>query len=98
MLFKYFTLLLLVACSSLHAQELNCKVKVLHEKIQNVDQQVFTSMERGITDFINTRKWTGDDYTTQERIECNMLFNITGRSDKDPDLYTISSEGEVETE
>lgn len=72
------------------AQELNCKVKVLHEKIQNVDVQVFTAMERGIAEFINTRKWTGDDYNATERIECNMLLNITAHSDKDPDLFTAT--------
>jgi hypothetical protein len=87
-LFRYLTLLLLLAGSAVQAQELNCKVKILHEKIQNVDPQLFTSMERSITDFLNTRKWTGDDYATQERIDCNMLINITSKSDKDPDLFT----------
>lgn len=82
--------LFLVLAVPAAAQELNCKVKVLHEKIQNVDPQVFTSLERSITDFLNTRKWTTDDYAATERIECNMLLNITARSDKDPDLYTAT--------
>jgi hypothetical protein len=89
-LLRYFTLVLLLAGFSAKAQELNCKVKVMHEKIQNVDPQVFTSMERAISDFINNRKWTGDDYTAQERIDCNMLINLTSRSDKDPDLWTAT--------
>ncbi len=80
--------LLLSACAQ--AQELNCKVKVLHEKIQNVDAQVFTAMERSITEFLNTRKWTGDDFNATERIDCNMLLNITAHSDKDPDLFTAT--------
>jgi hypothetical protein len=87
---SFLTLLLVFISIATHAQELNCKVKVLHEKIQNVDAQVFTSMERAITDFVNTRKWTGDDYMAQERIECNMLINLTARSDKDPDLWTAT--------
>ncbi len=72
------------------AQELNCTVKVLHEKITGVEPQVFTSMERNITDFLNTHKWTGDDFGATEKIDCNMLLNITARSDKDPDLYTAT--------
>jgi hypothetical protein len=82
--------LLLAGTIPAHAQELNCKVKVLHEKITGVDPQFFTGIERAITDFLNTRKWTSDDFGPQERIDCNMLLNITARSDKDPDLYTAT--------
>jgi hypothetical protein len=90
-LYRTLFLLLFVAVgSAAGAQELNCKVKILREKITGVDPQVFTGMERAITEFLNTRKWTTDDYTAQERIDCNMLLNITARSDKDPDLYTAT--------
>jgi hypothetical protein len=82
--------MLILAGTAAQAQELNCKVKVMHEKIQNVDPQVFRSMERSIADFINTRKWTGDDFNAQERIDCNMLINLTARSEKDPDLWTAT--------
>lgn len=83
-------ILLLAAGKSASAQELNCKVKILHEKIAGVDPQVFTGMERAVTEFINNRKWTTDDFGAQERIDCNMLLNITEHSDKDPDLYTAT--------
>ncbi len=90
-LYKFLVLALCVSiCGAARAQELNCKVKILHEKITGVDPSFFTGMERAITEFLNTRKWTNDDYGTQERIDCNMLLNITGRSDKDPDLYTAT--------
>ncbi|MBS1614795.1 MAG: DUF4835 family protein [Bacteroidetes bacterium] len=92
MFHKVGSVFLLLTCLAFHvaAQELNCKVKVLHEKITGVDAQVFTSMERSITEFLNTRKWTGDEFKTTERIDCNMLFNVTGHSDSDPDLYTAT--------
>ena len=73
-----------------HSQELNCKVKILHEKIQNVDPQLFTDMERTLSDFLNNRKWTTDDFAATERIDCNMLFNITDRAEKDPSLWTAT--------
>jgi len=80
--------LLFAVVPRVSAQELNCTVKVLHEKIQKVDQKVFTSLQAAITDFLNNRKWTGDDYKAQEKIGCNVLLNITGNSDSDPDLFT----------
>src|SRR4051794_5451795 len=83
-------ILLLAVGKTASAQELNCKVKILHEKIAGVDPQVFTGMERAVTEFINTRKWTSDDFGAQERIDCNMLLNITEHSDKDPDLYSAT--------
>lgn len=90
----YRTLLILgfviTICHTAGAQELNCKVKILHEKITGVDPSFWTGMERSITEFINTRKWTGDDYNASERIDCNMLLNITERSEKDPDLYSAT--------
>jgi hypothetical protein len=85
-----FLTLLLAVGKTASAQELNCKVKILHEKIAGVDPQVFTGMERAITEFINNRKWTSDDFGAQERVDCNMLLNITEHSDKDPDLYSAT--------
>jgi len=76
-------LFLLLLAISAGAQELNCKVKVLGDKIQNTEKSVFTAMERGITDFLNTRKWTSDEYAQDERIECTILINLTGKSGED---------------
>ncbi len=70
------------------AQELNARVKVMHEKILGVDPQVWTSMERSVSDFLNTRKWTADDFNNSERIDCNFLINVTARNEKDPDVFT----------
>lgn len=72
------------------AQELNCTVKVLHEKIQKVDAKVFTSLQAGITEFLNSRKWTSDEFKAQEKIGCNVLLNITSNSESDPDLFTAT--------
>ncbi len=72
------------------AQELNCKVKIGHDKIQNTDPQVFTAMERAITEFINNRKWTSDEWAPTERIDCSILLNLTGKDGTDQDLYTAT--------
>ena len=82
-------IVLLLCCGrSATAQELNCKVSIRHDKIQNVDQQVFIDMERAISSFINTRKWTSDEFNTTEKIECTIMFNLTGKIDGTPDGYS----------
>ena len=68
------------------AQELNCKVKIMSSAIQNVDKQVFTTMEKSISDFLNTRKWTTDEYGTNEKIDVNILINLQGKT-PDDDVY-----------
>lgn len=69
------------------AQELNCKVRVMREKIQNVDPQVFKTMEQSITTFLNTRKWTKDEFATTEKIDVNILLNLTGHNPEN-ETYT----------
>jgi len=89
---KYYSIviLLLAGCLSAEAQELNCKVKVMHEKILNTDPQVFTTMERAITEFMNNRKWTTDEFQPAEKIDCNILINLTGKIGGNDDSYTAT--------
>jgi len=69
------------------AQELNCKVTIQHMRIQNVDAQVFRTMERTIAEFLNNRKWTGDDWQAEERITLNVMMNLTEKTDPNDDVY-----------
>ena len=82
--------ILCTICGTATAQELNCKVRVLHEKIQGVDNEVFNTMERSITSFLNTRKWTTDEFGPNEKIDCNILLNLTGRMAGDNDGYNAT--------
>lgn len=85
------SILLLLASFTASAQEINCKVTVMYEKLisTGVDPQVFTSMEKAITDFVNMRRWTTDEYSSAERIDCNILINVTSNKiDGDPNIYS----------
>jgi hypothetical protein len=62
------------------AQELNCSVTILHDKITGVDPQVFSSMQKAITDFMNSYKWTNDAFGATEKIDCKILLNLTGNN------------------
>lgn len=80
MLKKLTNIIILLACAgTMQAQELNCIVKVMGDGIQGQgqDKEVFRSMESAITSFMNTRKWTDDQYSPEEKINCNILLNLT---------------------
>jgi hypothetical protein len=61
----------------LNAQELKCNVQVVSQKVQGTNKQVFETMQNAIFEFMNNRVWTNHVYGIDERIECNMMFNIT---------------------
>jgi len=75
------------------AQEFNAKVVVLHDKITGVDGQVFVNMQKALNELMNSHKWTRDDFATAEKIDCNILLNLTSNNlGGDVDAYgaTIS--------
>ncbi len=59
----------------LQAQELEAKVVINSQKIQGTNKEVFKTLETALTEFMNNRKWTNQQYGQQERIICS--FNIT---------------------
>ena len=81
--------LLLVNAQIGHAQELNCTVQVMSQQIQGTDKRVFETLQTAIFEFMNNRKWTDDKFLIQERIECNLLINITKRNSADDFEGTI---------
>ena len=60
------------------SQELNCRISVVNTSPnQNVDAQVFKSLENSLNEFVNNRKWTADQFKSKEKIDCNILINVT---------------------
>lgn len=73
---------ILLLCSlpvAVTAQEFNCTVKVMSDAIQGQgqDKEVFRSMQQAVTEFMNSRRWTDDQYAPNEKISCNILINVT---------------------
>ncbi|SDJ74941.1 protein of unknown function [Catalinimonas alkaloidigena] len=58
------------------AQELNCNVVIVDDAVQNVDRSIFPQMQTSIANFMNTRRWTGDSYSVEERINCNLVITL----------------------
>jgi len=44
---------------------------------QGVDNSVFNTLQTSIFEFMNNRKWTNDNFTNIEKIDCNILINLT---------------------
>jgi len=68
--------LMIIMNLDIQAQELNCRVQVLAPTVSNVEKRVLDALQTAIRDFMNDRKWTGDTYSFDERIECNILLTV----------------------
>lgn len=59
------------------AQELNCTVTINAVKVGTVsNRQVFKTLERSLTDFVNKTNFTGKEVATNEKINCSMFIDI----------------------
>jgi hypothetical protein len=71
-----FILFILISFYS-SAQELQAKVTVVANQVNTtVDKKIFQTLQTQLTNFLNNRKWTGDAFQPNERIECNFLLNL----------------------
>lgn len=78
---KLKALLVCLVCSfTLNAQEFLAKVTVDYSSVQGSNTQVFQTLEKSLSDFINTTKWTENRYKVHEKIEANFLIIITERN------------------
>ncbi len=61
-----------------HSQELLCEINLNAAGVQSVDPRVLTDMKRAIKDFMNQRRWTNDNFKTEERIKCTIALSLSG--------------------
>lgn len=84
----YLTLLF-SSITMLSAQELNCNVQIVTQQIQGTNKKIFQTLQNAIYEFVNNRSWTNNVYSYNERIECNMLINLTKQISSDEFKGTI---------
>ena len=65
------------------AQELEAKVVINRAQVSDTKGDVFESLEKKLTDFLNDQKWTDLKLKDKEKIQCN--FNITVNTYSDTD-------------
>lgn len=87
---KYFLLIILPLLPGImKAQELNCNIQISAQRIQGSNRQVFESMQRDLYEFMNNTVWTNHVFSYAERIDCNMLINLTDQLSADEFKGTI---------
>ena len=66
--------------TGLTSQELNCQVSVINSpqlQLSANDLEIIKDMETNIYEFMNTTRWTKDNFEIEERINCNILITLT---------------------
>ena len=71
-------LVLIFSCSQ--AQELNCTVTVNAQKLTNVNQSVFKTLETALNEFVNRTQWTSQTFKQNEKINCSMYITISSNN------------------
>lgn len=61
-----------------NAQELQARITVNASRVSSqVDKKIFQTLQNSLTNFLNNRKWTKDNFQTNEKIVCHFLINIS---------------------
>jgi hypothetical protein len=69
--------IVMFSAASICAQEIQARLSVMTNRIStNVDKKIFMTLQTGLTNFINNRKWSNDAFATNEKIQVNFLLNI----------------------
>ncbi len=74
---KYIVVLLLLISGSTFTQELNVTVEFNTSQVGATNQQVFKTLKKALTEFVNNTKWTDKALKQNEKINCSFFFNIT---------------------
>lgn len=79
MIYRLLFLFLLFPFTSVFGQELQCKVNLNYSQLStntSGDREIFSEIERAVSDFMNSQKWTNDIFKADEKIKCNLNINL----------------------
>ena len=74
---KLYNFLFLLFFGIAQAQQLNCTVNVNADKVTITNKQIFNTLEKSLSDFINKTDWTGQPFKQEEKINCSMFISVT---------------------
>jgi Domain of unknown function (DUF4835) len=78
-----------IGLQNIRSQELQANVTVLSNRIStSVNKQIFSTLQSALYDFMNGRKWTNVVFSSNEKIQCNFLLNLSAATDNN--TYTGS--------
>ncbi|HEY5370946.1 MAG TPA: DUF4835 family protein [Hanamia sp.] len=57
--------------------QLRARVTVLSNRVgTTVDKATFQTLQTALNDFVNNRKWSDENFNTNEKIDCSFLLNL----------------------
>jgi hypothetical protein len=91
---KILILICMCLVINAEAQDLNARVQILSPQIQNTNNKPIEALQQAMSEFLNNRKWSVNELKPQERIDCNIVFNLKdwdGSSNYKGEAQIISS-------
>ncbi|WP_064967776.1 DUF4835 family protein [Tenacibaculum ovolyticum] len=76
----FFFILTILSTFTTQSQELNAFVTINTDKVQSSNKQVYETLEKSLTEFINEKQWTNKNYKQQERINCAFTIIVNEQS------------------
>lgn len=76
---KLFLFPLLFFALQSGAQELMCKLQIISPSLQTsaADKLLFEQLQQQLQEFMNNTRWTTENFKEEEKIDCNILINIS---------------------
>ena len=74
----FFVFILLTNLS--YTQEIDSKVIVNSDQINQTNKAVFSNLEKSITTFINSKSWSDNNFLIHEKIDLNILITVLSYS------------------
>ena len=65
---------------NVYNQELRCEVVVNSDLVNQTNQQIFSTLQQSIKEFLNYQVWTSQNLNSEEKINCSLILNLTGYS------------------
>ncbi len=59
-----------------YSQELNATVNFNTNQVASTNQQIFVTLQKSLTDFLNNNKWSNLKFKPSEKIDCSFFFTI----------------------
>ncbi|MCT4699400.1 MULTISPECIES: type IX secretion system protein PorD [Tenacibaculum] len=76
----FFLIFVLSFVFTIQSQELNALVTINADKVQSSNKQVFETLQKSLTEFINDKQWTNKNFKQQERINCAFTIVVNEQS------------------
>ena len=62
--------------SKIFSQTVNCNFVLNSEFVDQTNQQVFSTLEKSINEFINNNLWNNKPLETHQRVKLNLVLNL----------------------